>query len=261
MDLIFLAGRGRGMSLVPTAITAKAFTEYFQNAASRSGYGLNVTLYAWQRKTATNMSRVVGPDRIRHGLNHSAKSRTLEYHYEQGNFDLPVFEIAMGDVNLEAAQQEMTDNASPALTRFADQSRLEERIEGLSTELANSDIALQDAVARNDRDGTNIAKARIKCHVEKQAYEEGRRAAEDALTVHEVYNRKRELHDMGKIMRMVREHFSKTAIARLESHRDDQLYDLREKKIHGQLLSSSISTIKFCLSMELLTKFLTQQCL
>jgi hypothetical protein len=216
------------------------------------------------------MSRAVGQDRNRHGLNPSAKSRTLEYHYEQGNFDLPAFEIAMGDGNLEAAQQEMADNASPALTRFADQSRLEERIEELSTEMANSDIALQDAITRNDRDGTNIAKARIKPHTEKQAYEEGRRAVEDALTVHEVYSRKRELHDIGRYMRMVREHFSETAIARLESHRDDQLYDLREQNprsasgpnvinIHDKNRASDPT--EFCLSMKLLTKFLTQQCL
>jgi hypothetical protein len=100
----FLAGRGHGMPKTASALTAKNITEYFQKAAMRSGYGTNSTPYAWRRKAATPISRAVGPDRAHHALNYAMNSTTLEKYYEQGNFDLPVMEIAKGG-NVESAQR------------------------------------------------------------------------------------------------------------------------------------------------------------
>jgi hypothetical protein len=75
-----------------------------------------------------------------------------------------------------AAERSMANNASPVLIRFADQSELEAHVKELCDEMVEEDFELQEAMARGDRDGANIAKARIKRSATKKAYQERQRA-------------------------------------------------------------------------------------
>lgn len=48
------------------------------------------------------------------------------------------------------------------------------------------------------------------------------------MTIHEAYDRKRKLHEIGKFMRDIRTHFEEDLMAVEEILDDDDLYDLRE---------------------------------
>ena len=147
----------------------------------------------------------MGADRARRALNHKRGKTTLEEHYEQGSFDLPVMEIALG-VNIQRARRQMADISSPALTRFADQSALPARIEETCEELRQIDEEYLRAVRENDRPKIKIAGSRIRRFARDLASKEGEKALKEALPIHEVYASKK-LHDFGNSMRIVREKY------------------------------------------------------
>ncbi|KAL2075184.1 hypothetical protein VTL71DRAFT_126 [Oculimacula yallundae] len=223
---IMIGGRRRDFATNPTPLTARYITSKFGKAARDAGYGIEVTMYAWRRKTATNTLRAVGADRARRALNHKRGTTTLGEHYEQGNFDLPVMAIALGS-NVERAQKEMSDISSPALTHFADQSGLPARVEELCEELKLTDDQYIAAVESNNRLGKKAAMERIKRAAKEMAYKQGSKAAADALTIHEVYARKRDLYDIANFMRMVRQKHGAAQLPVCLADVDN-LYDYRD---------------------------------
>ncbi|KAH7355307.1 hypothetical protein BKA65DRAFT_237480 [Rhexocercosporidium sp. MPI-PUGE-AT-0058] len=173
------------------------------------------------------MSRAVGPDTARRGLNHAPGGTTLEEHYEQGNFDLAVMAIALGG-DVVAAQRAMMDMSSPTLTRLADQSNIPARIDETCEVLRKIDKNLIKATKEGDRFARNTANQRIHRHAYVVAYKEEKIAA-DNLTVQEVYTRRAQLRDSTRFMRIVCDHLVGFDGNVPESVADyDELYDFRD---------------------------------
>jgi hypothetical protein len=169
---IFLAGRGKGMPDKYTPITAKGFTEFFQRAAMRSGYGQSVGFSSLSPQTAVD--------------------------------------------------------ASPALTRFFDQSGLDDRINRLCLEMEPLDRELQAAIINKDRYKKNTAKQRTRRNAEKKAYEEGWEAEKSALTPKDLQQRKELLVDLGSFMRRIHEYFSENVVQDIQVLEAAELFDIRD---------------------------------
>jgi hypothetical protein len=156
----------------------------------------------------------------------------------------------------------MAVDASPALYRLvADQSKLDDRVSKLCKEQETSDEALLDAIDRKDRDGKNIALARIKRNATKQAYEEFQKEAAEELTVDEVYDRKRKLQDTGSFMRMVRAH-SFVADHVVNGDQSEDVYDFRDvdelssAQENGPIVVNVVDTNHASDAVEFLPNFL-----
>lgn len=97
------------------------------------------------------MERNVRVDSMRRAMNHDKSFRLYERHYDQGKFDLPVWEIATCG-NVAAATERMTIEALSASTRIINHEKeIEEKAAKLAETMAQDDEALKKAIQSGDR--------------------------------------------------------------------------------------------------------------
>ena len=83
-----------------------------------------VGLYAWGRKAGTEVQRQLGTKAAQLFLAHQVGSENYHKHYDQGNFDLSVFEIIM-QANVQAAVASIDASSSPTIDRIIDHTRIQ----------------------------------------------------------------------------------------------------------------------------------------
>lgn len=113
---IFFAGGSRALSTIGRPATATSFSTYLKNVASKAGYGESCTMYAWRRKAGTEVYRAVGLEKTRHFMAHRPGSNTFEKYYDEGEYDLDVTAIMMGEDH-HAGASDLRAVSHPALFR------------------------------------------------------------------------------------------------------------------------------------------------
>ncbi len=192
---VLLAAGPRGLSVTEKPASASSLTEYMGNRAMKAGYQRGITMYAWRRKAATELRRAIGLDGARAFMGHRPGTTTLMDKYEQGNFDLPVFEIAMR-LDTRASIATMDEDASPALTRLIDRTRLEGIfLQRTIDRLASESEDLQSAIREKNYAAERNARRRIKKFATQVLHDESKRLAERTLTVEAFNQRKAELQE------------------------------------------------------------------
>jgi len=241
---LFLAGRNRGLVSESTPVKTNGITIKFQKAVKLSGYGLGVTLYAWRQRFATAVNRAVGADRARYAMNHAPGTKRMEKHYEKGNFNLLVMEIAMGE-RIDNAQATMEVEASAALTRMSSDSvaRIKAIAEEICKERMQTDEVYLEAIKNGDPKAKKHAIQKLRKYCFDETYEKQLEKAEDELQGGDVYARKAEKKYTGRFMGKIREYFSEEALpANNDNNPSTEIYDHRdaeERQADADVMPSS----------------------
>lgn len=130
----------------------------------------------------------MGTDIAKQFMTHAPDTETFTKYYEQGTFDLPVFEIAMrADTNLAAA--EMDENATAVLTRMIDTTRVKGVfLENAVRKLQRESTELKEAENAGSLEKVRAIKRRIKRAATNSLYNQELKLAAENMTVQE-FNR------------------------------------------------------------------------
>lgn len=199
---MLFAVKARGFGLTDRPMRADSFSPYMSMVARRCGLG-HGTMYAWRNKAGTEVARAAGADKARYFLNHKSDD-TFEKHYDQGEYDLDVTAINIGEDHVAGAAR-MRDDSRPALYRATIP------ISGSAIErdfvesFVVRDNELSQMTRAGDVEGAYWRRKRLRRQASKAWVQYHEKLSRDTLTLEQVQAHRRELGSSSRLMSKVRE--------------------------------------------------------